>query len=293
MSPTSPVSDTRALRPAFDLLARRLKTAAAGRRIALMQNHGNLGDALIHYGTLRFLEDYGFSARTFDMGRRADKLACLALGAVQPLAGRWLFVYGGSGAWSDRTILGHDNVHRQLRVTRALFVMPSTFQRFGLPDGIPAFARDRAESLKVAPQAEFCHDMAFYLALLEPARVLPGRTPPDRRLGLFFRTDNEQAEPRLAALPGNDDVSADGLHSDDVHAFLRRIDRCAAIATDRLHVAIAGLILGKRVRLVENNYFKIRAVHEASIAGIFPGIELLTPEAALALLPDLIEEAGS
>ena len=37
------------------------------------------------------------------------------------------------------------------------------------------------------------------------------------------------------------------------------------INTNRLHVAIAGSLLGKRVNLYQNNYYKIKAVYDYSI----------------------------
>jgi exopolysaccharide biosynthesis predicted pyruvyltransferase EpsI len=45
------------------------------------------------------------------------------------------------------------------------------------------------------------------------------------------------------------------------------------IRTDRLHVAIAGAVLGKSVKFHPNNYFKCRAVFEYSMAHRFSTVE--------------------
>lgn len=47
--------------------------------------------------------------------------------------------------------------------------------------------------------------------------------------------------------------------------FLRKINEYETIHTDRLHVAIGGMLLGKRVFLYPNNYYKNRAVYEFSL----------------------------
>ncbi len=55
--------------------------------------------------------------------------------------------------------------------------------------------------------------------------------------------------------------------------FLAIADRYDEIRTDRLHVAIAGALLGKRVLLHDNSYGKNRAVWEHSVAGRFATVE--------------------
>jgi Polysaccharide pyruvyl transferase len=263
------------LQNSFDELAKALLQAAEGRQVIFLQNSGNYGDCLIRYGTIRFFQDIGLPYREYDMGNRTDKAAAFAHGLVDRLTRRHLYVYSGSGAWADVCSVGFRNVHRQIKANRNIFILPTTFQRYGLPDDIPVFVRDRFESWKVVPHAKFCHDMAFYLALVAPERLLPDRISPERTLGLAFRTDNEARSHGLAGLSTNLDISSTGTHSDDPHIFLRMIDRFAELATDRLHVAIGALLLGKRVFLTEGIYFKMRAIYNSSMQGIFANCELV------------------
>jgi exopolysaccharide biosynthesis predicted pyruvyltransferase EpsI len=264
------------IRQSFDELAAALRQATGDREVIFLQNDGNYGDCLIRYGTLRFFEDIGLRYREYDMGKRTHKAAAFAEGIFNRLTDRYLFVYSGSGAWADVSSVGLRNVQRQYVANRKLFILPTTFQHFGFPPNIPVFVRDRFESWKVVPQAKFCHDMAFYLALVSPPRFLSDRKAPDRALGLAFRTDNEARGHRLAALPSNVDLSALGTHRDDPLVLLRMIDQYSAIATDRLHVAIGAILLGKRVFLSEGSYFKIRAIYNSSISGIFSDCDLLS-----------------
>jgi hypothetical protein len=271
------------LRRPFDELAEALLKAADGREIIFLQNDGNYGDSLIRYGTVRFFEDIGLRHREYDMAKRTHKAVAFGAGIFHRLRQRCLFVYSGSGAWSDVCTVGLRNVHRQMVANRNIFILPTTFQHFGLPPDVPVFVRDRFESLKLVPHAKFCHDMAFYLAFVAPERLLSSRVPPKRALGLAFRTDNEGRNHGLASLSCNVDISALGRHNSDPLALLRLIDQFSQIATDRLHIAIGALLLGKRVLLAEGSHFKMRAIFHSSIKGIFDNCELVQDSEIYAL----------
>lgn len=271
------------LRRPFVELANALLQAADDREVIFLQNNGNYGDCLIRYGTVRFFEDIGLRYREYDMAKRTHRAAAFAEGIFDRLRHRYLFVYSGSGAWSDVCNIGRTNVHRQIVANKNILILPTTFQRFGLPPDIPVFVRDRFESWKVVPHARFCHDMAFYLALVAPGRLLPGRAAPKRALGFAFRTDNEAREHGLAALRCNLDISALGTHRSDPLLFLRFIDQFSEVATDRLHIAIGAILLGKRVLITEGSYFKMRAIFYSSINGIFDNCELVQDSEIYAL----------
>ena len=53
--------------------------------------------------------------------------------------------------------------------------------------------------------------------------------------------------------------------------YVQTLARFEEIRTDRLHAALAATLLGKNVTLFDNNYFKCRAVYEASLRQ-FPNI---------------------
>jgi exopolysaccharide biosynthesis predicted pyruvyltransferase EpsI len=290
-SSTTGLSAPEELRRPFGHLAEALLQAADDREVILLQNSGNYGESLIRYGTIRFFEDIGVRYREYDMRNRMDRYMALGEGIFDRLMHRYLFVYSGSGAWADAGQASLKNVHRQFAANRNIFILPTTFRRFGLPCDIPVFVRDKFESWKVVPHANFCHDMAFYLALVAPDRLLAGRFAPDRGLGLAFRTDNEARENGLATLDGNVDISASGTHHSDPLVLLRFIDEFSIIATDRLHVAIAAILLGKQVLLSEGNYFKIRAVFNSSIKGIFDNCELVK-DSEIYALADGFGESG-
>lgn len=271
----------------FRALAQDLEQASAGHSVFFMQNHGNYGDALIRFGTLRFFEDIGLTIRELDMGSRVDKLRALVMGLTPTL-----FVYSGSGAWSRACEVGYRNVRRQHRLTRNLFILPTTFEiapsEIAPTLNVPIFVRDTSDSLRHAPQGKFCHDMAFYLATIHPDRVLADRTPASKPVGLILRTDNEARAHGLAKHPANFDLSASGDHRSNPAEFLRYLDQFDHVVTDRLHAAIGAALLGKRVSLAPGNYFKIRAIFESSIKGYFDQVELVDDDGRLR---HIVEEA--
>ena len=110
--------------------------------------------------------------------------------------------------------------------------------------------------------ALFCHDMAFYIG----ERVTTRDAGTGK--GYFFRTDKESSK-GLRLPESNNDLSTKGNHLRDVSAFFKAINEFQVIYTDRLHVSIAGCLLGKQVHLYPGAYFKNRAVYESSMRGNF------------------------
>ena len=94
-----------------------------------------------------------------------------------------------------------------------------------------------------------------------------------------FRTDLESSTVNIPKY--NYDISAAfeyGTHSQFkvllscIH-LLRLINSCRQIRTNRLHVAIAGALLGKEVLFYSNSYYKNRAVYDFSMRSQFPNVQ--------------------
>ncbi len=118
------------------------------------------------------------------------------------------------------------------------------------------YARDPG-SLEFCPRAELSHDLALALRM----NVFPHRE--SREHGLFLREDVETQQagrpnigdpatlPRLASHPGQN--------------YLQHASMYRSITTDRLHFAIAGLLVGAKVTLLPNSYHKNRSVFAHSL----------------------------
>lgn len=105
----------------------------------------------------------------------------------------------------------------------------------------------------------FCHDLAFYLQ--------PRRRVPTKRVGLLFRDDAERAEYPLP--PGNRDISLEGTHLSSSDVFFDQVGDHEIICTNRLHVGIAGALLGREVHLFRSRSGKISSVFEVSLKDKF------------------------
>lgn len=117
------------------------------------------------------------------------------------------------------------------------------------------------------PQALFCHDMAFYLQMPE--------ITPRNEIGVFMRTDSER--PTGTPLPrGNLDLSLKGRSETPINRFVAEIARHKVVFTNRLHIGICAAMLGREVHLSGNDYFKIRAIYEASIKPSFSNVMFST-----------------
>lgn len=215
-----------------------------------LPNSGNLGDALIRYGTRKFLRDIGIGFTEISAGD-LDKLSTLIRGGS--------VIYGGGGAWCTLWDGAARKVARLARRFRVI-VLPSTYEkRYDIPN-VTFLRRDESESRANMPDAGFCHDLAFYIG--------PLSSPAAAGTGFFFRTDRESSGKNVIPA-GNSDPSCAGRQTSDISPFIREVARSAVVHTDRLHVAIAACLLGREVHLYPGSYFKNRAVFLSSIRGYF------------------------
>lgn len=61
---------------------------------------------------------------------------------------------------------------------------------------------------------------------------------------------------------------------------LRLVGACRQLQTDRLHMAIAGALLGREVLFYANNYYKNQAIYDFSIKSRFPHVQWMGSVAA-------------
>ncbi|MEQ8368868.1 MAG: hypothetical protein RIB61_19390 [Roseicyclus sp.] len=257
---------------AFDALAHEIKDLANGETVLLLTNRGNYGDSLIRVGAEEFLRFHQIPYRLLprkklEKGQTTLERECAIIRNKDPLL---LLLTAG-------VLSGHYGGMDQLvtltnSVSRSLF-MPSTYSDkldySSLAKTSVFYARDKAESMQTIAHAKFCHDMAFFLELT-PRR-------PGRGTGYFFRTDVERND--LIPLPaGNVDISRKGKTASNPARFISMIEKVEILHTNRLHVAIAGAILGREVHLYPNDYFKIRAMYDASLAPYYPNVFFHDPE---------------
>lgn len=245
----------------FADLARDLKDFARGRRIVEIVNTGNWGDSLIHAGQREFLDDIGMSPIRIPVNRLNKKSSLSRFLLSRFVADKAIIT--GNGAFREF----YDRP-AQLIETAAIFsnvlLMPSSYPF--VPGFDPArtryWRRDRLESVDAMPDANFCHDMAFYLD--------PKPRVATKDTAFFFRVDVEKDDFELPAQ--NVDLSNEGTHATDHNKFLDRIGEYNTIHTNRLHVGIGGALLGREVHLYGSRTRKVRSIFETSLKPFYSNV---------------------
>ncbi len=209
---------------------------------------GNWGDSLIRFATIAFLEDHKIRYKEMLPWNKKQWLLPFIFGGT--------VIYGGGGGWCKKWNHSCKSVQKAARRFRVI-VLPSSYEMTYEIPNTTFFRRDNLGSLATMPESLFCHDLAFYYQ----CRVSPSQKT--KKLGFFFRTDNESSH--AIALPrGNTDVSSEGNHMTPIDQFLAKTGIYEEIHTDRLHVAVAAAIQGVQVNLYEGSYFKNEAIFESS-----------------------------
>ena len=259
----------------FDALAQRIKMKAEGKKILYIANPGNFGDGLIKYSTKTFFDDYDIEHEEIYVGINRPWYFLLPFMISAKIKKQdCLFIYGGGGAWCKVYDDGQRLCTYLDKWGLDYMSLPSTYEKnIDKLKGTLHF-RDEFESKNNCPQGHFCHDMAFYLTTKD-SDTIPFHSNQGSGVGILMRTDQESRIGRDQSLPSrNIDISTLGNHSSNVDQFFRIVSQYEAIVTDRLHVAIAGVILGKKVDLFTGSYFKIRRIYESSIAPYFDSITM-------------------
>lgn len=224
-----------------------------GQTVDFFRFNGNYGDSLIWHGTMSLFA--GLDIRIDNV--RID---------TAPL--NEILVIDGGGNFVDY----YDDVRNFLKAKHHLYkeivILPHTIYGFSqievlqsLGGNTTIFCRE-AESARFvrsfAPQCRvyLWHDCAFYNTI-EKAPAKGTRT-----LNVF-RGDKESV--RTIRPWRNTDISRKGNATTPLNKFIDKIRKYDRVRTDRLHVAIAGAMLGKEVMLYPNSYFKNKAVYEYTL----------------------------
>jgi exopolysaccharide biosynthesis predicted pyruvyltransferase EpsI len=257
--------------------------------VFFLPNPGNGGDAFINVGFFDLARSLGVEYTVTDGSTElsGDDVLILAGGGnlvpeyphmaamlrrYAPVVGRLIVL--------PQSVRGHEDVLRALGPNVHLFVREHVSLDYCRQVGGQAhvvFDNDMAFHADIEALRRRRGWAGFRLTRANVARVillgwLALRAHGTRTL-LAFRTDREAPSGSKARL--RNDVSKLSTFGTATVAqcyfsasrFIRAIDRYQRVETDRLHVAIAGALLGKEVVLHDNSYWKCRAVYEASLTG--------------------------
>lgn len=213
---------------------------------------GNYGDSIIWHGTMNLLSELNISIADVDL--------------VSKKKNDILLIDGGGNL-----VDYYDDVRNFLlkkhNLYKEIVLLPHTI--FGdkqieflskLGNNTTIFCRERESAKFVDSYAKNCkvflwHDCAFYNKFKKS----------DKGTGTLnaFRSDIESIVKHLPE--SNIDISYNGYATKPLNEFLTTIEQFEEINTDRLHVAITSMLLGKKVNLFPNSYFKNKAVFDYSL----------------------------
>lgn len=214
-----------------------------GKRIGLVTLSGNVGDRLIDTAAEQLLADFGIRYRVLRPEELERGEPYFPLDAILVSGG------GNMGSMYPRT----QQQRRQALALRVpVSVMPQSFtdDQEDLEAYAGIFVRERA-SLRFAPTATLAPDLA--LGLRSPWEDEGA----EAKTGVWLRADRERSVAASRSSLG-DPIEI----SKTVEDYLGLASKFEHIVTDRLHFAIAGLLLDRRVTLLPNSYHKNRSMYE-------------------------------
>ena len=236
--------------------------------VIYIPNPGNAGDSIIAYGTLLVFRDAGLRWTFGDIN--------------ETYAGKTLFYAGGGnlGLYTNCITFLERNKDLNHIVVLPHTIIDADDVLRGLGDNITIICRERTsfEYVKsIKPRHVYLSkDFAFYIRDLDAYH-----NPSATSVLNSFRTDNEKTtipipEDNLdiSYLISLKDAKNNTCNVDSIvkitDCMFGCISKFGTVNTNRLHVAIAASLLGKRVHFYPNCYHKNRSVYEYSMRDRFP-----------------------
>lgn len=242
-------------------------------KIKYIANPGNAGDSMIAFATLKLFEDLGLEFSIDKFNKKYD-------GNV--------LVYAGGGNLTDKYNHLRNFLWENYRKNEIL-ILPHTICECtpllkALGPNVKIIAREKVSfnyiktHMKHPQNAFLSDDMAFHINNLDAYKNQP-------HIGTCnaFRLDSEKTNVKIPEV--NKDISGDfikgqnclkpehvAITTDNIFSYLCKFTE---INTNRLHISIAGALLGRKVNLYPNSYYKNKAVFDFSIKDKFKNVQFI------------------
>lgn len=222
---------------------------------------GNYGDSLIWHGTKKLLSALNILERFVDIN--------------SPKYNDVLFIDGG-GNLVDYYSDIRDFLVKKPALYSEIVILPHTI--FGekqikvlnnLSSKLTVFCREKTSAKLLEDglthgKVYLWHDCAFYNEFI--------KMPEGSGILNVFRSDTESILDKKPEL--NIDLSYNGYATKPLNELIKVLQKYEQVNTDRLHIAIGATLLGKKVKLFPNSYYKNKAVFEYSLKR-FPNISFV------------------
>ncbi len=247
----------------------------SGKQVVYCANPGNAGDAIIAHATFQLFEKLDIKPEIIKHEEIVnDKI---------------IFYAGGGNLVEGKYKNAYHFINNNYRQNQEIILLPHTVHGYDelllSAKNLTIFCREKTsyqylQAIGFPSERLFLsHDMAFHLSKTSFQEYLRK----GEGIANCFRTDQESA--RTSDIPNDNlDISLSwnsGLwHRPDfaknvTHNLASYLSAFETVKTDRLHVAILAAIMGKKVVLYPNNYYKIKAVYEYSIKAAFDNVTFI------------------
>ena len=245
-----------------------LKERYSGKKIIYFPNPGNGGDRLIALGTLQVFKEADLNWEFYNNKKQYNNE---------------ILFYGGGG-----NLIGVYNDCRNFLIRHKnkneILILPHTITNedkllSDLDSNITIFCREKIsfeyvkKTFRHTKNIFLSKDLAFYISndFLDKYKVK------GNGICNLLRCDKEATNIKIPN--DNNDLSVTILPKgerrwacddiDDINRIssiiFEHISKYEIVNTNRLHLAVAGILIGKKVNFYDNNYYKNRAVYEYSI----------------------------
>lgn len=238
-------------------------------------NPGNIGDMLIAFATIQMFDRYNIKYKKFTHEQNNSEN----------------IVYGGGGIWTQFYKADWLRFVDLFKKAKKVIILPSSFSNCPelidvLDERFVIFCREEnsynyLKSAKTKAKIILDHDMAFranisdvptaYRKSDKVMSVMEYVTDINlSKVSFLMRQDcesigNYDTDLDVSALAGGCETTSRNWVNFCTALMLHVVDQANTIVTDRLHVAIAGLLLGKEVYMLDNTYGKLSAVYNHSM----------------------------
>jgi exopolysaccharide biosynthesis predicted pyruvyltransferase EpsI len=247
----------------------------SNQEVVYCANPGNAGDALIAHATFQLFEKLTIKLQII----KHDEI----------VHDKIIFYAGGGNLVEGKYENAYYFINNNFRQNREIILLPHTVYGYDelllSAKNLTIFCREKISYQNLAAigfpseRLFLAHDMAFLLSKTEFQDYLMN----GKGTANCYRTDKESA--RAFDMPNDNlDISlswnGELWHRPDfakniTHNLASYLSAFETVKTDRLHVAILAAIIGKKVVLYPNNYYKIKAVFEYSIKDTFDNVTLI------------------
>ncbi len=214
--------------------------------------NGNYGDSLIWHGTMRLLAELNIKVNYVDLKSKVKN--------------NILFIDGG-GNFVDYYSDVRDFLKVKYNKYKKIIILPHTINGNKQKNILPQLKNNCVIFCREEKSYEFVekyftgklylwHDCAFYNDFSSYKKHGQGVLN-------AFRQDCESIQTKLP--DKNIDISRNGWCKKPLADFLEKISDHNQVRTDRLHVAIAATLLGKKTIIFFNSYYKNLAVYNYSL----------------------------